>query len=186
MNQQQAESVQSFTKNLLRTVETQLEIFTKKQTTIIERWNKAEAKSKEQKKNEEYFEVFKEEAEKLMGLSGELSCQNYSLFQPASRVVAVDQDLVVRTNITLTRLSQLMEEVENSAYFSPDSFYQNISQGRTSAEKLTEADKSSATSLLERLGNCLKLLQVKIKREKVRFLPKWRKIFFILGKGWSV
>ena len=112
MNQQQTESVNTFTKNLMRTVETQLEIFTKKQTTIIERWNRAEAKSKEQKKNEEYFSVFKEDAEKLIKQSGEISSQNYSLFQPGSRVVAVDQDLVVRTNITITSITHLMEEVE--------------------------------------------------------------------------
>ena len=96
----------------MRTVETQLEIFTKKQTTIIERWNRAEAKSKEQKKNEEYFSVFKEDAEKLIKQSGEISSQNYSLFQPGSRVVAVDQDLVVRTNITITTITHLVEEVE--------------------------------------------------------------------------
>ena len=112
MNQQQTESVNTFTKNLMRTVETQLEIFTKKQTTIIERWNRAEAKSKEQKKNEEYFSVFKEDAEKLIKQSGEISSQNYSLFQPGSRVVAVDQDLVVRTNITITTITHLVEEVE--------------------------------------------------------------------------
>ena len=112
MNQQQTESVNTFTKNLMRTVETQLEIFTKKQTTIIERWNRAEAKSKEQKKNEEYFSVFKEDAEKLIKQSGEMSSQNYSLFQPGSRVVAVDQDLVVRTNITITTITHLVEEVE--------------------------------------------------------------------------
>ena len=112
MNQQQTESVNTFTKNLMRTVETQLEIFTKKQTTIIERWNRAEAKSKEQKKNEEYFSVFKEDAEKLIKQSGEISSQNYSLFQPGSRVVAVDQDLVVRTNITITSITHLLEEVE--------------------------------------------------------------------------
>ena len=112
MNQQQTESVNTFTKNLMRTVETQLEIFTKKQTTIIERWNRAEAKSKEQKKNEEYFSVFKEDAEKLIKQSGEISSQNYSLFQPGSRVVAVDQDLVVRTNITITTITHLLEEVE--------------------------------------------------------------------------
>ena len=111
MNQQQTESLQTFTKNFMRTVETQLEIFTKKQTTIIERWNKAEAKSKEQKKNEEYFEVFKEDAEKLIKQSDELAGQKYSLFQPNTRVLAVDQELVVKTNISLTRITQLLEEV---------------------------------------------------------------------------
>lgn len=161
MNQQQTESVQSFTKHLMRTVETQLEIFTKKQTTIIERWNKAEAQSKEQKKNEERFEVFKEDAEKLIKQSGELAGQKYSLFQPNTRVLAVDQELVVKTNISLTRITQLLEEVsKNSLIFMKDFLNENVLQGHTYAEKLNEADKSAATSLLERLGNCLKLLQV--------------------------
>ena len=165
MNQQQAESVQTFTKNFMRTVETQLEIFTKKQTTIIERWNKAEAKSKEQKKNEECFEIFKSEAEKLLELSGCLAQQNYSLFQPNSRVVALEQELVVRTNIALTRISQLLEEVNRIDFiFSPQSFYQHIRQGHTFAEKLKEADKTAATALLERLGNCLKILQVVVRQ----------------------
>ena len=99
----------------MRTVETQLEIFTKKQTTIIERWNKAEAQSKEQKKNEERFEVFKEDAEKLIKQSDELAGQKYSLFQPNTRVLAVDQELVVKTNISLTRITQLLEEVSKSS-----------------------------------------------------------------------
>ena len=75
-----------------------------------------------------------------------------------------------------------MEEVEKSVYFSPQSFYQNISQGQTSAQKLTEADKSSATSLLERAGNCLKLLQVK---RDSNIFAQVEKIFCILGKSWS-
>ena len=138
-----------------------MRLLMKKQTTIIERWNKAEAQSKEQKKNEERFEVFKEDAEKLIKQSGELAGQKYSLFQPNTRVLAVDQELVVKTNISLTRITQLLEEVsKNSLIFMKDFLNENVLQGHTYTVKLNEADKSAATSVLERLGNCLKLLQV--------------------------
>ena len=111
MNQNQNESVRTFNQDFMRTVETQLEIFTKKQTTIIERWNKAENRSKEERKNREYLEGFKDDAEKLMKHSEEISKEGYSLFKPNSLEVNIDQEQLVRTNMTLTRIVTLIEEV---------------------------------------------------------------------------
>ena len=113
MNQDQNVSLQSFNRSLMRTVETQLEIFTNKQTTIIERWNRAEARSKEERKNKDFLEGFKKDVETLITNSDEISQMKYSLFKPNSRVVDVDQELVVRTNLTLTRIETLIEEVRS-------------------------------------------------------------------------
>ena len=97
----------------MRTVETQLEIFTNKQTNIIERWNRAEARSKEERKNKDFLEGFKKDVETLITNSDEIAQMKYSLFKPNSRVVDVDQELVVRTNLTLTRIETLIEEVRS-------------------------------------------------------------------------
>ena len=113
MNQDQNVSLQSFNRSLMRTVETQLEIFTNKQTTIIERWNRAEARSKEERKNKDFLEGFKKDVETLITNSDEISQMKYSLFKPNGRVVNVDQELVVRTNLTLTRIETLIEEVRS-------------------------------------------------------------------------
>ena len=113
MNQDRNVSLQSFNRSLMRTVETQLEIFTNKQTTIIERWNRAEARSKEERKNKDFLEGFKKDVETLITNSDEISQMKYSLFKPNSRVVDVDQELVVRTNLTLTRIETLIEEVRS-------------------------------------------------------------------------
>ena len=117
MNQDQNVSLQSFNRSLMRTVETQLEIFTNKQTTIIERWNRAEARSKEERKNKDFLEGFKKDVETLITNSDEISQMKYSLFKPNSRVVDVDQELVVRTNLTLTRIETLIEEVRSEFIF---------------------------------------------------------------------
>ena len=111
MSQEKDESLRAFNKNLLKTVESQIEMFTSKQTTIIERWSRAEARSREDKKNKEYLDGFKRDVDILIGHSEDIFKEKYRLLRPNTREVEVEQELVVRTNITITRISQLMEEV---------------------------------------------------------------------------
>ena len=52
-------------RDFIRTVETNMEKFTKMQTIIIEKWSKAEAKSKEEKKSNETYQQIKKEIEEI-------------------------------------------------------------------------------------------------------------------------
>ena len=140
-NQQQNDMI-AFNKNFIKTIETHLEMFTKKQTIIIEKWSKAEAKTKDEMKGKEAWELCQKEIQRLLNDERNRIVKNHSLFDENVSYVNSNSNFIMESKILFSNLKK------------------HISDGISYQEKLREIDREEAKSFLNVANKTVEKLQV--------------------------
>ena len=110
MSQNGLDGLVPFNKNLSHIVETHLERFTRKQTVIIEKWNKAEARNKEEMKGRDDWSHCNQEIDKQLNLVKNRKNQQYSLLDSNLAFLNSNQSQIIDTKIIISKFERLIEE----------------------------------------------------------------------------
>ena len=100
-----------YEKDFMRTVETHLETFTKRQTVIIEKWSKIEAKCQQQKQGEQNFIHFKEDANKIILQTETLMREMYPIVGADEKIKEGREDQLGKAKQLESKLNNLISEV---------------------------------------------------------------------------
>ena len=100
-----------YEKDFMRTVETHLETFTKRQTVIIEKWSKLETKCQHQKQGEQNFIHFKEDANKIILQTETLMREMYPIVGAEEKIKEEREDQMGKAKQLESKLNNLISEV---------------------------------------------------------------------------
>ena len=99
--------------SFLQTIESHLEIFTKKQTIIIEKWSKAEARSRELQKQADNAAKLQDELAEILEETEKLKNQ-LTLFDPSLTCVQSNQEQIIERKVLTSKLEKLKKNVGDS------------------------------------------------------------------------
>ena len=110
IDKEQGEQMMNFKNNCITIVESNLEIFTKKQTVIIEKWIKVDSKRKADLKDREAWTSSKKELEKLFVEIKEMKDGNIILFDKNISYINLDQSRIMNSRLMISKLKKLTED----------------------------------------------------------------------------
>ena len=142
MSNQQMNDMNAINKNFIHTIETHLEMFTKKQTVIIEKWSRAEAKTKEELKEKEKLRLCQQEIQKLLNDDKNRIAKSHSLFDENVSCVNSNQNFMMESKILVSNLKRL------------------ICEGNSYLEKLTGNDRDEVKIFLNVANKTVEKIQV--------------------------
>ena len=99
--------------SFLQTIESHLEIFTKKQTIIIEKWSRAEARSRELQKQADNAAKLQDELAEILEETKKLKNQ-LTLFDPSLTCVQSNQEQIIERKVLTSKLEKLKKNVGDS------------------------------------------------------------------------
>ena len=101
-----------YEKDFMRTVETHLETFTRRQTTIIEKWSKVETACQQQIRDEQDLKIFGKEADDLIRECKALISQMYPIIGNDGIIKEEREDQVNKAEQLITSLLYIISEVK--------------------------------------------------------------------------
>ena len=96
----------------MRTVETHLETFTRRQTTIIEKWSKVETACQQQIRDEQDLKIFGKEADDLIRECKALISQMYPIIGNDGIIKEEREDQVNKAEQLISSLLYIISEVK--------------------------------------------------------------------------
>ena len=108
VNKNQGDQLMNLT-HYITTVETKLETFTRRQTILIEKWRKVDEKIREEVKDRETWNSFKNELQELISEIKERKQRNIIIFDENISSIKLDQIEITQTRLLISRMKKLTE-----------------------------------------------------------------------------
>ena len=159
VNKSQGDQLMNLT-HYVTTVETKLDTFTRRQTVLIEKWRKVDDKIREEVKDREIWNSFKNELQELIAEIKERKQRQIIIFDENISSIKLDQIEINQTRLLISRMKKLTEN-------------NMLKRDALSTDQRKEFDRLHETAKM-----CLEDLQVFTYCNKYQRIISAYKIFF--------